>query len=304
MAVAIPVIAAFASGAVGAVVAGTATFGAYLTVAGAALSTLGAVTGKEDLMKLGGVLSIGGGLASGFGVGGEGVSAAAATEQAARESFRAAEYADMAKYAGEGAGNAAANSTAGLDQAMSGAQNSGVTEAIDPLERANESFMASEGAGSSIFERASASASPAVQPAAGDGASILERLSATQEPSSFAMINRQALQPGVSPSAALPSGVTINGQVLSVNDPLSSGANTLTSSQVDQLNARSANRLQGSLSNVGKWVRENKELAQLGGQMLSAMNDPRADQLDFERSIYARRMRNLNNPVALTFGRT
>lgn len=69
MPAAIPVIAAFAAAApaVGAIAAGTAGLAAYATVAGAVLTGVGALTGKKDLMKVGSVLSIGGGLANAFG---------------------------------------------------------------------------------------------------------------------------------------------------------------------------------------------------------------------------------------------
>jgi hypothetical protein len=64
-----------------AVVGGGATFAQFATVAGAALSGIGAVTGKKDLMKIGGLVSLGAGLASGFGAAaGEGAGAISAGE--------------------------------------------------------------------------------------------------------------------------------------------------------------------------------------------------------------------------------
>jgi hypothetical protein len=67
MAVALPVIAAFASGAAGVAAIGAATtvlgtIAAYATVAGAIMTGVGALTGKRDLMKIGGILSLGGSL--------------------------------------------------------------------------------------------------------------------------------------------------------------------------------------------------------------------------------------------------
>lgn len=70
MPAAIGVIAAFGSGAVGAVLAGTATLAEFATVAGAVLTGVGALTGEKDLMKIGAVLSIGGGIAGAIGGGG------------------------------------------------------------------------------------------------------------------------------------------------------------------------------------------------------------------------------------------
>ncbi len=67
MAVAIPIIASFAAGAAGVAAIGTATtvlgtIAAYATVAGAIMTGVGALTGKRDLMKIGGILSLAGGL--------------------------------------------------------------------------------------------------------------------------------------------------------------------------------------------------------------------------------------------------
>lgn len=75
MAVAIPIIASFAAGASGIAAIGAATtvlgtIAGYATVAGAIMTGVGALTGKKDLMKIGGVLSLAGGLgtlASGVG---------------------------------------------------------------------------------------------------------------------------------------------------------------------------------------------------------------------------------------------
>ena len=111
----VPIVAAFASGAVGAVVAGTAGLAAYATVAGAVLTGVGALTGKKDLMKIGGVLSLAGGVATAFG----GASSAASA------------VGDVANSAAETAASAAAPaaadaaSTAASDAAASAATNGG-----------------------------------------------------------------------------------------------------------------------------------------------------------------------------------
>jgi len=80
----IPVIAAWAgaAGAVGAIAAGTATFASYLAVAGAVLTTVGAVTKKKDLMLVGGLMGLGAGLIGNA----SGTAASAGTEAAASES--------------------------------------------------------------------------------------------------------------------------------------------------------------------------------------------------------------------------
>lgn len=83
----LPVIAAFAAGTAGvaAIGAATSTLGliaGYASVAGAVLTGVGALTGSKDLMKIGAVLSIGGGLAS-IGLGATEAAASAASGAAA-----------------------------------------------------------------------------------------------------------------------------------------------------------------------------------------------------------------------------
>lgn len=313
----IPVIASFAAAgsaiaAAGGIVAAMSTFTGFLAVAGAALTGIGAITGKKDLVKIGSLMTLGSSLASAASSASSTAASEVAAEQAAQEGFRAAEYSDMAAYNG---GNAAASSgsvtptTAGMEQATEGAANAGVSEsAIDPLERANAA-AAEEGA--SIFERASAASSGSTPAAAGstgaaEGSSILDKLTAAQEPGSTVLgdINRQALQIGVEPSAAVPSGVTINGQVMTT-DPIAQYASQTPASTINASNAASAQRSASMLDNVGQWVKNNKELAQLGGQLVTGLAQGYGQQqaLDAQQSIYERRRRNLNNPVALTFGR-
>jgi hypothetical protein len=169
----IPVVAAWAgaAGAVGAIAAGTATFASYLAVAGAALTTIGAVTGKKDLMKIGGFMSLGGALANGFGQAaateaGSEVAADAATDAAASEigngaltenamnasaqgaetlgqglagDFTAGSMLESGAY-GVGANSATAASPLGLSPAATGAQTlateaSSTTGALDWLNK-------------------------------------------------------------------------------------------------------------------------------------------------------------------------
>lgn len=298
----IPVIAAFATA------IATPTF---LTIAGAALVGIGAVTGKKDLVKIGSLMSLGGSLISGFasasGSASSSAASEAAAEQAAQEGFRSLEYADKAAYAGEAAGNASVTpATAGMDQATNSAASAGVdASTIDPLERANQFYEAGE-SNASIFEKATA-ASNGAPSAAADGGSILDKLNAVPEPGSsvLADVNRQALQIGVQPSPTVPTGVTINGQVMNTAaDPIAQYARVTPSSQIQATNATSTAKSASMLDNVGQWVKNNKELAQLGGQfaMGLAQGYGQQQQFDAQQSIYERRRRNLNNPVALTFG--
>ena len=120
MAVALAVIPAlFAAGsavaAAGGVMAAMSTFTGFLSVAGAALTTIGAVTGKKDLLKIGGFMALGGGIGTAMGAAAEAASGAAAQE-AANASWSAGGAAEVAGGAGvqaaapiaEAAGNALA----------------------------------------------------------------------------------------------------------------------------------------------------------------------------------------------------
>lgn len=69
MAAAVAVIASFAGAAsavsaAGGVLAAMSTIGGFLSVAGAALTGIGAITGKKDLLKVGGLMSLGGAIGS------------------------------------------------------------------------------------------------------------------------------------------------------------------------------------------------------------------------------------------------
>lgn len=100
----IPVVMAFAGAAAGV----GATYLTVLSVAGAVLSTVGAVTGKKDLMKIGAVLSLGGAIGSGLAGAGVGAASSEAAGEAAGQA--AANEASIA--AGSGALNGAAENVA------------------------------------------------------------------------------------------------------------------------------------------------------------------------------------------------
>ena len=107
-----------------AVAGGGATFAQFATVAGAALSGIGAVTGKKDLMKIGGLVSLGAGLASGFGAAaGEGAGAITAGEFGGKAAESAMSIADTASSASN-IGELGASATSGLEGTKLGALDS------------------------------------------------------------------------------------------------------------------------------------------------------------------------------------
>ncbi len=111
----LPVVAAFAAGtagmaAVGAAAAAGSTLGliaGYASVAGAVMTGVGALTGSKDLMKIGAVLSIGGGLTS-WATGAAAGGGAAAGAEALGEASGAWAGSEAATAAASGAGDAAA----------------------------------------------------------------------------------------------------------------------------------------------------------------------------------------------------
>lgn len=141
-----------------AVVGGGATFAQFATVAGAALSGIGAVTGKKDLMKIGGLVSLGAGLASGF--------SSAAGEGAA--AISGGEFGGKATEAALGAADATA-SLGGSGSAISSIGELGA-DAASGLEGATLGTKAAAG-GENLFSSAVNSGSGAIQnPAFGPNA--------------------------------------------------------------------------------------------------------------------------------------
>ncbi len=362
----VPVVMSFAAAgsavaAAGGIAAAMGTVTGFLAVAGAALTTVGVLTGKKDLTKVGSLMGLGSSIISGFSSAAAGQAASeaagnAASEQAAQEGFRAFEHADASAAAGGagsdvvadaagagtvagGPGETATLQTAGMDQATAQAAKAGAAgEAIDPLQRAND-----------FLDEASAnSASAAVKPSLYDSAQEAFR--------------RGELNSGTIYGEPIgPAGVTINGQVMRVApDAVADGARGLTSDQVRNLVNRGDNRVANMLDRggfrraeildmnaspgaaapiapsgvtiggrvfstggaaaggggemslwdraaalagrAGQFIERNPNLALVGGKMLAGAFGPESEELDWRKSIYARKLANLNSPVRLTFG--
>lgn len=258
MAVAIPVIAAW--GAVGAAAGGltlasvgalaTASLAGFLSVAGAALTTIGAITKKQDLMKIGGFMSLAGGIGTAVGA------ASAATAPAT---------------AGVSAGEAAA-ATAGTEAATAAA--------------AQPTVAAAQNLGVGVeAELAKAAGSY------GSQAPLLGRAGELAS-SSFSMI------PGTTPTMPLDAISGLQPNVFA--DQLATGAAGIQGqSQLQTLLAAAGKKAGTALKGVGTFMKDNPELVKIGGSALSSMYGPEAEQFDFNKSIYERRMRNLNTPVRL-----
>ncbi len=252
MPAAIPIIAAFASGAVGAVVAGTASLAAYASVAGAVLTGVGALTGSKDLMKIGAVLSIGGGLAS--------------LATGASAAGGAAAAAEGASYGGASAAEAAA-----------------MTDALGGAADATSGLGAAE-------QAASLSSATPIQ-----GAMTGAAPTAPVDPFQTAVNTPAAAAPAATPT---PVG-DFGGNKMLQEAAQSMGGNDMQK-WVDKI-AKFGGQ-------VGDFVKKNKELMDVGGNMLKSMYGPEAEVADLKKremqraeSIYEQNKKNVNSPIKFLY---
>lgn len=289
MAAAIPVIASFASAAsaisaAGGIAAAMGTFTGFLSVAGAALTGLGALTGKKDLMKIGGLMSLGSGLAN-MASGASSAGAGAAGEQAAKEAFRASEL-SATSATNAAMDTAAAASSSGMDQAMKLAQESSGQQYADAFGQADPSgSVGSTGASEPIFDQAALRRSELQN-------NSLYAKGGASAPSGVTL-NGEVMGTNMAPGATLPNGVTINGQVMPTTDLVTQSGSKMTGNTVDSLLEK--------FNSFGQNVAKNKELYSLGGQILNGMYGPEATALDYQKSIMSKRLRNMNTPIRLGF---
>ena len=272
MAVAIPVIAAFASAgaavaAAGGVAAALGTVTGFLAIGGAALTAVGAITKNSKLTKIGAVLGLAGGVGSALGIGAN--AAGSASGAAAQEAANAAWSSGGAAEVAGGAGASA-------------------------LETAKQAAALPQGMDAAAAETASQSANNLALSSAGAdvGGSGLKL-----DPSLYQTANSLKTPGTVDPSiySLSPLQTRATGAGLTMDD-VAAGLKT------------SASKAGSAISPVGQWVKDNKELVGIGGSMLAAGlgaipafagADRLAQRDKWEQSIYNRRMANLNSPIAL-----
>ena len=280
MAVAIPLVAAFATAGTAVAAAGlgmtmagvTAAMGTvtgFLSIAGAALTTVGAITGKKDLLKIGGLMSLGGGIGQAFNAYSAGAAAGeAAASQGAQEAFRASEL------AGTGATNAAMEAASSGGSLMESARTA--TSAAQNLPQQAITDFGAEVASATPTQAMPSTATPTVaQPK-------------MVEPTTY----------GSQPS---PQEAFRTGELTHANK-VAEGASTMNQSELLGLLKAGAEKTGKSLSGVADFLTKNKELVKIGGDALGGMYGPQAEQMDFQKSIYERRMANLKSPVKLYYG--
>lgn len=288
MAIALPLIAAYASGAAAAVIAGTATMAAYATVAGAVLATVGALDGNKDLQKLGAVLQIGGGLAGMASAGSSAAGSAAASDAAAADAA-----AGMSpEFGSEAAYNAgiAGESTAGAVGSAGVAGATGTSSAANGLDATTTTGMPDISAQpGSLAARAESVAGAGAQQGSmdaagqyfwGDGTGA-----AVADPGAAS-----AMQPG----AAAPQSALAN------------SAQGVDSGSFSEWLDKAMGKTGSALKTTSEWVNKNKGTADLALGAIQGMYGPQAqmakmqqDQIDYQRGLMERARANLNAPISL-----
>lgn len=276
MAVAIPIINAFATIATaGSVAAAVGTVGGFLSVAGGVLAGVGALTGNKDLARLGGLMALGSGIANlagaASGAGAAAGGAEAAAEEAAKSAFRTSEL-TAAQTAPE---LATAAPSLELGQAVAAAGDSGTSTLMQAAEAR---------AGGSLAPVGSATpTAPAAAAAEGVSTAPLNTGQAMAGPDVSATPSGPLGQPA--DIAATPSA----------SPQVANAGQNMTQNDLQKYLSQAWDRTQSLLKNTSGFLRDNKELVSIVGNAFS----PQAEQLDWQKSLYNRRRASLNSPIAL-----
>lgn len=302
----IPIVAAFAAGAGGVAalgvaatmtgIAGTiATVAAYATIAGAVLTGVGAITGSKDLMKIGAVLAIGGGIA-GFAAGAAEGAAVGASSEAA-----------------DGAGGAALQegSTPASLTGDAGNVASAAAPAVPPPDGTTPPPISSTPPPLPDTAPAAPVATPTPMPDATGGSAATGSETASLTPNSGSIMDNA--------TRGTINGTGDYGSSTGAGSPGTS--TTISPAQQDPAMAavQKAGQSMGQSDmqswydkalkaggSVGAFIKDNPALVKVGGDMLqSAFGTTtagvQADTLDWQKSIYNRSRANLNAPIALTY---
>ena len=291
MAFVIPAVAAFAAAGgtiagVGAALTGAAGFATFATVAGGFMASAGMLTKNKTLTKVGSILGIAGavtGLAS---------SLSSAASGAADGALQGAADDALANSAGDKLAKDAM--TESLKSEMA---NSAVGETIGQ-------FGAS-GAGS-----AGSTLSQAGQVAGGPGAPLTlsqdPYLQALDQPGQNLMEQARLARAAPTQSAQLAGqGGDLSQGMASVGaGPTGTGSGVsprLVEAGQAIKDKTALDTILDKINGVGKWVKDNKELAQVGGQMLAGGMQAyqQGQQFDTQMSLLAQRRARLNQPVVL-----
>jgi hypothetical protein len=277
MAAALPVIASFVAGSAGITAIGAATtvlgtIAGYATVAGAVLTGVGALTGKKDLMKIGGVLSLAGGLGT------------LASNASSAASSGVGEIVDA---------------TGGLETAVESTANTGISAGAGA-------------AGASVPVTPPKLDMGVQMPTpGGDAAAQLAPGGAPQSLSEVASMRAGGVAPAVPQAATagapsipgVPDALSQGAQNLSQNDILN---------YVEKLGTTQGQpSIWDRVNGVGKWIESNPNAAKLVGEFVpgavaaygqARQEDLLRQQQQYQQSLMDQARARLNSPVRITYG--
>lgn len=273
MAAAIPLIASLSSvGVAGTIAAATSSLTGFLTLGGGFLAGMGALTGDKDLMKIGGIMSVFGGIGNLAGKMIEGGATAAG---------------------GLDAGTYGAEFGGGGDAAAMASDASSVTDAIAPTTTAAAPTTTGLGQIQQLNPLGSTQVPAMAQAPAAGG------MAGGAAPSTSSLWDK-ALGGTQAADLTANSGMTLGGiGAPAAMDPLTAAASSMTGGEVNSLLKVAADKAKSTLTGIPGFIKDNKELVNMAGNALATMYGPQAEAVDFQKSLYERRRRNLNNPVRL-----
>lgn len=290
MPVVIPIIAAFASGAVAAVVAGTATFAAYATVAGAVLSVAGAVSGNKDLQRIGGYVGIVGGLAS-FATGVSDVAASGVSTTA--DGAQGVSTGDTGF--NPGADSAAADTTGAVTSPVT----SGNVAPITGAPTTGAPVTAGDATASSAAPGTVAPPSTAVTGTPG------QSLAQMAQDNGIATSGVTAQADGTVAATPTTAATDQSGMDLAADAGKYGSNNPMVNAVSKNYSASDLNswwqKAQDAGTTTAKFLKDNKDLVSIAGSALKDMYGPQAEALDYQKSLMAQAHRNINTPVVLKY---
>ncbi len=141
-----------------------------------------------------------------------------------------------------------------------------------------------------MFQKAQQLAQQAAQPS-----SLVSSAGALTQGASQGAAPMAGLSPTVPAAADYSLASAVQGA-----KPLPAAAGTVTQSDIASVLEKGWQRAQAALKNTGQFIKDNKELALIGGQALTNMYGPQAEQMDYQRSLMEQARRNLNSPIRLS----
>ena len=278
MAVVVPLLSMVAAGsaAAGVVATGVATFGTFLTIAGGVASGIGLLTKDKDLQKIGGILSLASGVVNGVqNMAGAGTQTAAGAD--------AASTAEMLTQGAQGTESLLTNpgmaTGAAQPSLMQAAQQAaGPTTSLTGM----DTMTGIDAGGNVVAPMGGGMGSPS--------AGIAQQLTGGATSGGLAA-------PTVS-GAAQPSLLEQAARNLTQSDVASATRNlSLQTGASPSL----WETVKGGAQGIGQFMQKNPVLSNMGFQALAGMYGPEAEAMDYQRSLYERSRRNLNNPIRLQF---